>query len=76
LNPAPFCRVWIVRSNKEILERLLALNLTQVAALKCSPAVRPLFAANCTNFHGFEKKSVKISEFRGKVFWGVDMVIT
>jgi hypothetical protein len=48
--------------------RSLSLKKTQVATLKSNRARKPLFAANYTDFREFEKKSVQISEIRGKGF--------
>jgi hypothetical protein len=42
--------------------------LTQVATLKLKRDLKPLFAANYTDFREFEKNSVQISEICGKVF--------
>ena len=40
----------------------------QVGTLKSSRTRKPLFAAYYTDFRVFEKKSVQISEIRGKGF--------
>ena len=54
----------------------IAHNLIQVATMKSNRARKPLFAASYTDFRESEKKSVQISEIRGKGSRFLGMVAT